>query len=68
MLSIRARRNRLGMSQAELAERIGVNQTAVSQWERGVITPTLNKARKLAETLGCTIDELYADEPEKEAG
>ena len=68
MLSIRERRSRLGMSQAELAERIGVNQTAVSQWERGIITPTLNKARKLAETLGCTIDELYADAPKKEAG
>ena len=68
MLSIRERRSRLGMSQAELAERIGVNQTAVSQWERGIITPTLNKARKLAETLGCTIDELYAAESEKEAG
>lgn len=63
-MSIRERRNRLGMSQAELAERIGVNQTAVSQWERGVITPTLNKARKLAETLGCTIDELYQTEKE----
>lgn len=68
MLSIRERRSRLGMSQAELAEHIGVNQTAVSQWERGIITPTLNKARKLAETLGCTIDELYTDEPKKEAG
>lgn len=36
---IRAWRDQAGLSQAELAERIGVQLITVSRWERGVSTP-----------------------------
>lgn len=68
MIHIRERRLRLGISQTELAAEVRVNQTAISQWERGVVTPSLDNAKRLADALGCTIDDLYADEPGKEAG
>ena len=68
MLCIKEKRKSWGISQAELAERVNVNQTAISQWERGVVTPSLEKAKRLAYVFGCTIDDLYAAEPEKEAG
>ena len=68
MLKVREIRKSLGISQSELAQKVNVNQTAVSQWERGIVTPSLDNAKRLADVLGCTIDELYADEPRKEVG
>lgn len=68
MLSIKKKRQLAGLSQAELAGLINVNQTAISQWERGITTPSLDNARRLASVFGCTIDDLCAGEPEKEAG
>lgn len=44
MLRIKEIRKEKGMSQTDLAASVGVNQTAVSQWERGVTMPTLDKA------------------------
>lgn len=66
MIHIRERRLRLSISQAKLAAEVRVNQTAISQWERGIVTPSLDNAKRLADALGCTIDDLYADEPGKE--
>ncbi len=62
MLRIRVKRQELGMSQAELAKKVHVNQTAVSQWERGVVTPSLENAKRLSDAFSCTIDELYAED------
>lgn len=44
---IRQLRTRAGLSQAVLAERLGVDQTAVSRWERGLDAPRLAMRRKL---------------------
>ena len=40
MNRIRDLRKEHELSQQELAKQLGVNQTAVSQWERGVTTPS----------------------------
>lgn len=37
---IRSRRKVLGMSQVDLAEKVGVHQTTVSEWERGLTCPS----------------------------
>lgn len=66
MLTVRDKRNKLNISQNELAKMINVNQTAISQWERGVTIPSLPNARRLASALRCTMDELF--ENEKEVG
>lgn len=59
MLCIRTKRKEKKLSQQDLASLIGVNQTAVSQWERGVSMPSLDKAAMIAQALGCTIDDLF---------
>ena len=59
MLCIRTKRKEKKLSQQDLASLIGVNQTAVSQWERGVSMPSLDKAEMIAQALGCTIDDLF---------
>lgn len=54
-------RRKSGMSQEQLAERIGVSRQAVSKWETGVSTPELDKLKALSECFGVTIDELMGD-------
>lgn len=68
MLVIREKRIQKGMTQAELAKAVNVNQTAVSQWERNLTFPTLDKARLLAQTFQCSIDELFEGENLHETG
>lgn len=58
-MTLRERRKEKKLSQLALAKIIGVNQTAISQWERRATTPSLDKAATLAQALGCTIDDLY---------
>jgi transcriptional regulator with XRE-family HTH domain len=49
---IRIARERKGMSQVELANAIGVSQTAIGHWERGVFTPRGRNLRALTDALG----------------
>lgn len=48
---IRELRKALGLSQAELAARVGTTQVTVSGWERGNHVPSGENLRKLAEAL-----------------
>lgn len=58
-MQIRVVREKCGITQAQLAKKIGVNQKAVSQWERGDTNPSADKLPAIAATLGCTIDDLF---------
>lgn len=51
-------RKEKGMTQLELAEKIGVTDKAVSKWERDLSCPDINSLPDLAEILGVTVDEL----------
>lgn len=55
---IAAKRKELGMTQMELAERMGVTDKAVSKWERDLSYPDVNSLPKLAEIFGMTVDQL----------
>ncbi len=57
-----------GMTQEELAEKIGVSRQAVAKWEAGDSLPDLEKSKLLAEVLGVTLDELANHEPEDNLG
>ena len=59
VLRIRNRRLEIGLSQEELAKKLGVNQTAISQWERGVALPSCEKLPEISKALCCKIDELF---------
>lgn len=54
----RVRRAR-GLTQVELAERAGVSREAISFIERGVNTPTLRLALKLALALGSPVEAIF---------
>lgn len=46
---IRTLRKEKGLSQEELAKLIPVNQTAISQWERGITYPSSNAIKRLCQ-------------------
>jgi transcriptional regulator with XRE-family HTH domain/ribosomal protein L40E len=51
-------RKKLGLSQGDLAMKIGVSTKAVSKWETGEAQPTLDNVNHLAEVFGVTTDYL----------
>ena len=55
---LRAARQRAGMTQAQLAEAIGCKQKDVSRWEAGQIEPGVLTVKKMAQALGCSMDDL----------
>ena len=56
-------RNMYGMSQEEIAEKIGISRQAYAKWEKGETVPDVERCQKLAELYGVTIDSLvnYSD-------
>ena len=59
-------RKKAGLSQEELAARVGVSRQAVSKWELGDATPEIDKLAALARVFGVTVDELIS--PDSPAG
>ena len=56
---IKDRRAELGLTQADLAERIGVTRKTVNTIENAVFTPSTILALKLAEALDLKVEELF---------
>jgi len=63
MKGLKTCRVKAGLTQVELALQIGVHQSTVADWETGKKYPTGDKLPKISKALGCTIDELYAEQP-----
>lgn len=47
-----------GLTQAQLAERIGCPQASVSRWERGVSQPGMRYILRLSQALNCSPNDL----------
>ena len=56
---LKDQRAELGITQAELAERVGVTRKTVNTVENGVFVPSTILALKLAEALGLTVEQLF---------
>ena len=61
-MNLKEKRVLANITQTELAERMGVSQTAIALWENGRAMPSSDKLPMLAKIFGCTIDELFASE------
>ena len=57
-MMISSLRKEKGMTQLELAEKMGVTDKAVSKWERDLSFPDINSIPKLAEIFEVSVDEL----------
>lgn len=60
--NIGARRRTLGLTQAQLAERLGVDTETLSRFERGKHAPTLKNLVRLAGLLHTTVADLLMEE------
>lgn len=58
MLTIKQKRRELGLTQKQLAEKLGISPQNVSNWEHGKIFPSLYSFRLLAESFGCKVKDL----------
>ena len=56
----RKRRERLGLTQGQLAERLGVDQGTVAHWELGTRKPRLDLLQAWADALGLPVTKLLA--------
>lgn len=59
MKHIRKCREELGFTQQELAEKVGLSQETISQYEIGTRTPNVNIAKKIAEALNVSLDNIF---------
>ena len=55
-------RRKSGLSQEQLAEKIGVSRQTVSKWESGTSTPELEKLMALSEIFQVSLDELVREQ------
>jgi len=57
------RREAVGLTQAEVAERLGISQRAYSAWERDPVAILPERLVSIAEILGTTPGDLLVGEP-----
>ncbi len=65
-MGIRSKRKEKNLTQAELAKMVGVDKSAVSQWELGNNFPTVPKLQEMARIFDCSIEELIEKEADNE--
>lgn len=68
--NIAALRKEAGLTQAQLGERLGVSNQAISKWEKGMNLPDVMLLPQIAKVFDVTIDRLFEgvdDEPNEEA-
>ena len=58
-------RLRAGLTQSELAEKLGIPYQSIGQWERGLRSPKIETLQKIADALNVSLGMLTI--PEKEA-
>ena len=56
-------RTRFGITQSELARRLGVTRSSVNAWELGFATPQLKHIVEMAKIFGTTVDEILNTSP-----
>lgn len=57
-MNLRSLRMERGLSQIELAEKVGITQAMLCYIERGTRKLNLDTAKKIAIVLGCKIEDL----------
>lgn len=62
---LKQERENRGITQARLAQEIGVTQQAISNYEHDVNEPTIGVIERIANYYDITLDELVHHEPKK---
>ena len=57
-VNLRRLRETAGMSQSDLADKVGVTRGMIAQYELGAKSPTVATACRIADVFGCTLDSI----------
>jgi len=63
---LKAIREKAGLSQKNLAGKLGVDENSVWRWEAGRAYPSVDLGKQIAELLGVSVDELLYGPQSKE--
>lgn len=66
VLQIKELREAAGLSQVQLADSMGVAQSAVSSWETEVFLPRIRQLPLLVQVLGCDYNALFTAAPDNQ--
>lgn len=58
-------RKQAGLTQVDVAEKLGISQPAYASWERGAKKPTQENLVKIAQILNVSVDYLVGNSEEK---
>ena len=64
MNSLRICREKAGITQTKVAEKLGISNTTVSMWETDGSLPRAGLLLAIAGLYGCTVDDLLAEQGE----
>lgn len=54
-------RIKAGLTQQQIADTLGLDRTAIAQYERGTSTPNFKNLPKICKILGISLDELFEE-------
>jgi len=57
--NLKTLREKVGLTQKQVADKLGITQPTVAIWEMEGSAPRIDKLPKLAKILGCSIDDLF---------
>lgn len=60
-MKIKEKREQINMTQQELADALGIDQSTVCLWETGKTSPRAKLLPKIARLLSCTVDDLLVE-------
>ncbi|MEL6684887.1 MAG: helix-turn-helix transcriptional regulator [Pseudomonadota bacterium] len=60
IVNLRAHRTQANLTQAELADLVGVSRKTINTIENGIFTPSTTLALTLADELDCSVHDLFA--------
>ncbi|WP_418538478.1 helix-turn-helix domain-containing protein, partial [Phascolarctobacterium faecium] len=62
---IKAARRKVGLTQTELAGKLGISFQSIAQWENDLRNPKLETLQKIASALEIDVTELLETKPQK---
>ena len=60
IVNLRVHRTQAKLTQAELADLVGVSRKTINTIENGIFTPSTTLALTLADELDCSVHDLFA--------
>ena len=59
--AITKKRKEKGLTQAEAAKKLGIEQHSLSRMENGAMAPKFSRLQDIADLLDCSVSELFRD-------